>query len=71
MHHQFDFWPAAQHAPYSQRPWESLSNEEQSEMITRLARLITQSIRPHPEVQKQQNDSDPQSPNKHRHSHES
>jgi hypothetical protein len=66
MHHQLDIWPAAHNnAPYAQQPWENLSNEEQSEMITRLARLIAQCIRPHPEVQKQQrNDCDPQSPNK-------
>lgn len=34
-------------------------------MIARLARLIIQSIRLHPEVQKQQNDCDPLSPNEH------
>jgi hypothetical protein len=46
MQHQLDFWPAAGKAPYAQTPWESLSVEEQTETIARLARLITKSICP-------------------------
>lgn len=47
-HHQLDFWPATHKtkAPYERGPWESLSSEDQAEMIERLARLIAATIRP-------------------------
>ena len=40
MQDQLDFWTATQKTVYAQRPWESLSVEEQAEMIARLARLM-------------------------------
>ena len=46
MQHQLDFWPAAQEAPYEQGHWESLSIEEQTETIARLARLIAKAVCP-------------------------
>ena len=53
MQHQMDFWPAARNALYEQPIWDSLSTEEQAEIIAQLARMIAQTVCP-PSVEQTQ-----------------
>ena len=46
MTHQLDFWPAAEKTPYAQKYWETLSMEDRSEQIARLAKLIAKTVCP-------------------------
>jgi len=46
MRHQLEFWPTAEKTAYEQRQWETLSIEEQAEMIALLARLLAKAVCP-------------------------
>jgi hypothetical protein len=60
MRHQLEFWPAAETAPDTHKPWESLGIDEQAERIALLARLIAMAIRPHREDEMQENSHEQQ-----------
>jgi hypothetical protein len=61
MKHQLDFWPATnQEASYEQGPWESLSLEEQTETMARLARMIAQAVCPRLIAEMEENHHEPQ-----------